>query len=215
MKKILPLILVLLLLSACGRAPAAPAPEETPAPTEAPAVNTENLTPDEPENSEEDDPMKATTADESREPVAMSGETVTLDGLDSYLRLTLPEGWTWTAGKESAERKSLLLSAPTDDGFTIEVNWWSSFGMCGTGVDFQKLTLPKLGEVTLATEQNSGLVWWTLLLPDSPDQFTLQLSATQEEIDAHQSEIDAMLETLELGALSHIPPQPQPPRDSI
>lgn len=215
MKKFLPLFLALLLLTACSRAPAAPAPEERPAPTEAPAVNTENLTPDEPENSEEDDPMKATTADESREPVAMSGETVTLDGLDSYLRLTLPEGWDWTEGETVEDRSSLILTPRTNDGFRVELVWWASFGMCGTGVDFSEYTLPDGRTATLAVDKSGDQVWWTLILPDSPDQFTIQFGAPQSVIDAHQAEIDAMLESLQLGALSHIPPQPQPPRDSI
>ena len=215
MKKVLPLFLALLLLTACSRAPAAPAPEERPAPTEAPAVTPEASAPEETQNAEEDDSVQTNTAAENQEPVIMSGETVTLDGIDSYLRLTLPEGWSWEPEVERAGQKSILLCAPTDDDFRVQAIWWESFGMCGTGVDFQEIELPGSRKATLATETIDGLVWWTLVLPPNPDWFTLQLSATQEEIDAHQSEIDAMLETLQIGALSHIPPQPQPPRDSI
>ena len=157
--------------------------------------------------------MQEKAADESQEPDVLRDETVTLDGVDSYLRLTLPNGWTWTKGRESAERKSLLLHAPTDDNFIIELNWWASFGMCGTGVDFQEIALANGSTATLATEQSDGLVWWTLIPPASPDQFTLQISATQEMIDAHQADIDAMLDSLQIGVLAHPQTVRQPTAD--
>ena len=141
----------------------------------------------------------------------MNKETVTLDGRDSYLRLTLPEGWDWTEGETVEDRSSLILTPRTNDGFRVELVWWASFGMCGTGVDFSEYTLPDGRTATLAVDKSGDQVWWTLILPDSPDQFTIQFGAPQSVIDAHQAEIDAMLESLQLGALSHIPPQPTTP----
>lgn len=195
MKKFIPLLLALLLLGACARAPQSetvPDPTEAPELTEAPAPTADSGKTEE----EMDD---------------MNKETVTLDGLDSYLRLTLPEGWDWTEGETVEDRSSLILTPRTNDGFRVELVWWASFGMCGTGVDFSEYTLPDGRTATLAVDKSGDQVWWTLILPESPDQFTIQFGAPQSVIDAHQAEIDAMLESLQLGALSHIPPQPTTP----
>ncbi len=195
MKKIIPVLLALLLLGACARAPQ---PETAPDPTEAPELTA----------------APAPTADSGKteeEMDDMNKETVTLDGLDSYLRLTLPEGWDWTEGETVEDRSSLILTPRTNDGFRVELVWWASFGMCGTGVDFSEYTLPDGRTATLAVDKSGDQVWWTLILPDSPDQFTIQFGAPQSVIDAHQAEIDAMLESLQLGELSHIPPQPTTP----
>lgn len=195
MKKIIPVLLALLLLGACARAPQ---PETVPDPTEAPELTE----------------APAPTADSGKteeEMDDMNKETVTLDGLDSYLRLTLPEGWDWTEGDAHEDRSSLILTPRTNDGFRVELVWWASFGMCGTGVDFSEYTLPDGRTATLAVDKSGDQVWWTLILPDSPDQFTIQFGAPQSVIDAHQAEIDAMLESLQLGELSHIPPQPTTP----
>lgn len=195
MKKIIPLLLILLLLGACARAPQ---PEAAPDPTEAPEVTE----------------APAPTADSGKteeEMYDMNKETVTLDGRDSYLRLTLPEGWDWTEGETSEDRSSLVLTPRTNDGFRVELVWWASFGMCGTGVDFSEYPLPDGRTATLAVEKGGDQIWWTLILPESPDKFTIQFGAPQSVIDAHQAEIDAMLESLQLGELSHIPPQPTTP----
>ena len=195
MKKIIPLLLALLLLGACARAPQ---PETVPDPTEAPELTA----------------APAPTADSGKTEEEMDDlnkETVPLDGRDSYLRLTLPEGWDWTEGETVEDRSSLILTPRTNDGFRVELVWWGFFGMCGTGVDFSEYTLPDGRTATLAVDKSGDQVWWTLILPDSPDQFTIQFGAPQSVIDAHQAEIDAMLESLQLGALSHIPPQPTTP----
>ena len=195
MKKIIPILLALLLLGACARAPQ---PETAPDPTEAPELTA----------------APAPTADSGKteeEMDDMNKETVTLDGRDSYLRLTLPEGWDWTEGETVEDRSALILTPRTNDGFRVELVWWASFGMCGTGVDFSEYTLPDGRTATLAVDKSGDQVWWTLILPDSPDQFTIQFGAPQSVIDAHQAEIDAMLESLQLGELSHIPPQPTTP----
>lgn len=196
MKKNIPLLLMtLLLLGACARAPQ---PAELPEQTIEPELTAK------PETAPE-------TPTPEKEETVMRVDTVTLNGLDSYLRLTLPEGWDWTEGEAFEDRSSLVLTPRTNDGFRVELVCWDSFGMCGTGVDFSDYTLPDGRTATLAVEKSGGQVWWTLILPESPDQFTIQFGAPQSVLDAHQAEIDAMLETLQLGALSHIPPQPTIP----
>ncbi len=213
MKRIIPMLLVLLLLCGCA---AAPQPAELPEQTNGPEQTNQPEQTNGPEQTNEPElPEKPETDAETpapeKEETVMRADAMTLDGTDSYLRLTLPEGWGWTEGETEENRKSLLLCPPTDDGFQIEVSCWDDFGMCGTGVDFQELQLPNGMKATLATEISDETVWWTLILPASPDQFTLQITAPQALIDAHQAEIDAILSGLQIGALAHIPPQPTAP----
>ena len=199
MKKIIPILLALLLLAGCGAAPAAgsvppaetAAPETEASPSEAPEASGEvpKIT-------------ESTPAPETAE----EAETVTLDGVSEYLRLTLPDGWSCEAEKESESRRALLLTA--EDGFMVEAIWWESFGMCGTGVEFTELELPDGQTATLATETSGGRVWGTLILPHTAECFTLQLGAPQEVIDAHQAELDALIGSIERGVLAEIPPQP-------
>lgn len=202
MKKIIPVLLALLLLAGCARTPL---PPDTPAQT--PGAEAETAAPEQTQT-----PESETAAEEPEKGTdEMKNETVTLDGLDSYLRLTLPVGWTWAAEEPAFGERSILLTAPSDDGFCIRMVYWDSFGMCGTGVDFNEYTLPDGRKATLATEEGPDGVWWTLILPKSPDQFTIQFGAPRSVMDGHQAELDAMLDSLQLGALSHIPPQPTKP----
>ena len=188
MRKMIPILLAVLLLSACGAQGT-----QLPADTQPPAAA---------EQTEEADLMPTETEKTTETAPVMSETTVTLDALDSYLRLTLPEGWTWTEEEAMKGQRSLCLMAP-DDGFQIRVIWWESFGMCGTGVDFREIELPNGMKATLATEGPADMVWWTLILPADPDQFTLQINAPQALIDAHRAEIDAILSGLQIGVLAH------------
>ncbi len=187
MKKIIPVLLALLLLSGCVRS------------AEPPSA---------PEQSKETEAIHETAAPEKEE-TDMIGEKVTLDGIDSYLRLTLPEGWTVVEDYLQSGQKCLLLVPPTNDAFQIRVVCWDTFGMCGTGVTLEEKTLPNGLTVTVATEESSdGFVWNTVILPPSTEQFTLQFYAQPTVIEDHQAEIDAILDSLHIGELAHIPPQP-------
>ena len=200
MKRIIPVLLVLLLLAGCARTPL---PPDTPEQTREPEARNETAAP---EQTPETETAPGTALPEEDD--EMKKGTVTLDGLNSYLRLKLPEGWTWAVEEPGFGERSILLSAPTDDGFRIRLVFWETFGLCGTGVDFSEYTLPDGRKATLATEGGPDEVTWTLILPESPDQFTVQFVAPRSVMDVHQAELDAMLGSLRLGALSQIPPQP-------
>lgn len=199
MKRIIPVLLaLLLLLGGCARTQ-----QQTPAegelPAETPAAPTETAAAEKSETNEEEETMP-------------SDRIVTMDGIDSYLRLTLPEGWTVVEDYMQSGEKCLLLVPPTNDAFQIRVVCWDSFGMCGTGVSFEEKTLPNGLTVTLASEEGSdGIVWKTVILPPKTEQFTLQMYALPAVYAEHQAEIDEILASLQLGELSHIPPQPTTP----
>ena len=207
MKRSLPLLLALvLLLCACSTA-AEPAQTAAPIPTEAlPAAHPqaeegldENELPIMPEQ-----PAPATPVPAEKDPAALSDETVTLDGTDSYLRVTLPQGWTWeqAAGVQSGTVYGLW---PEDDmDFRVELRFWPErFGMCGTGVSFEEYPLPNGRKATLATEQIGEDLCWTLILPESPDSFTIQFVAPQALYESHRAELELLLGSIQQGVLAH------------
>lgn len=205
MKKLLPLLLIsALLLAACGSV--APPAQHDPLPVAAEQA-TPAPSPAEDTKTEEyelpvlgDAPLTA-----PREDVPLLGEeTVTLDGLDSYLRLTLPEGWAWEQAAGTADGTVYGLYPTSDPAFKVELHYWPErFGMCGTGVTFADYPLPDGRSATLATEQIGEELMWTLILPESPDSFTVQFVAAKALYESHQAELELLLSTLQQGILAH------------
>ena len=205
MKRLLPLLLILiLLLSACG-APqtdeggqALPPTEETPAP-ETPVPAKEG--PDE-------DELPILTDDGLITPYdgvpTIGGETVTLDGISSYLRVDLPEGWTWAQAGGTPEGTVYGLWPETDPDFKVELHYWpEKFAMCGTGVTFQDYTLPNGEKATLAYERIDEEISWVLILPEAPDSFTIQFAVPYSLYESHRAELELLLGTIRQGVLAH------------
>lgn len=206
MKRSLPLLLGLaLLLGACGAA-AEPAQTAAPIPTESlPAAQ-----PKGDDGLEENElPILTDLGDPgtpvpAEAPAVLSDVTVTLDGTDSYLRVTLPQGWTWeqAAGVQSGTVYGLW---PEDDmDFRVELRFWPErFGMCGTGVSFQDYSLPDGQKATLAYERINEDFCWTLILPESPDSFTIQFVAPYALYESHRAELELLLGSIQQGVLAH------------
>ena len=210
MKRILPLLLVLLLLAACG-APAdreaLPSPESgSAAPAESPAAAA-MTEPDEDElpiQIEGDEPVP-TEEPGTIQPPALSDTQVTLDGLSSFLRVTLPQGWTWEQAAGTVEGTVYGLYPENDPDFKVELHYWPNrFGMCGTGVTFQDYTLPDGRTATLAYEIIDESIFWTLILPESPDSFTIQFAVPYALYEAHRAELELMLGTIQQGVLANL-----------
>jgi hypothetical protein len=205
MKRILPLLLILvLLLAACGaeaETEASPDPEPLLPPEDAPGAPDDHSAP---KDGPDEDELPILTGDGEVDLPATSEETVTLDGLSSYLRVTLPEGWTWAQAGGTPEGTVYGLWPEDDPDFKVELHWWpeNSFGMCGTGVTFQDYALPNGETATLATETNSGWLSWTLILPQSPDCFTIQFSVETAVYEAHRAELELLLGTVQHGVLA-------------
>ena len=206
MKKLIPFLLILsLLLAACGgaaqpaqsearpakteSAPASPSPspaEETPAQEfELPLLGSEPLTP-------------------AGELPALGTEIVTLDGIASYLRLTLPEGWTWAQAAGTVDGTVYGLWPETDPAFKLELHCWPDrFAMCGTGVTFQDYTLPSGEKATLAYERIGEEFTWILILPEAPDSFTIQFAGPYSLYETHRQELELLLGSIRQGVLAH------------
>ena len=216
MKRILPLFLLLaLLLSACGgvspagedptlppeelSAPGGEGPEEDELP-----ILTDGDSPDEDELPILTDdglavPSASPAPAEEKAP-ALSGTELTLDGLSSYLRVTLPEGWTWAQAGGAVEGTVYGLWPEADPDFKVELHFWpEKFAMCGTGVTVQDYVLPGGQKAALATEENGETLFWTLILPEAPDSFTIQFSGDKALYEAHRAELELLLGTIRQG----------------
>lgn len=209
MKKLLPILLaLLLLLCACGTAAE---PEESPAPAAeatlepAPAEAGEESPAPQEENEFELPVLgrEEAAGEEGSAESALSETLVTLDGLDSYLRVTLPEGWTWAQAGGAEEGTVYGLWPEDDPDFKVELHYWpNKFGMCGTGVSFTDYPLPDGRKATLATEEIGEELSWILILPESPDAFTIQFFAERELYEAHRAELELLLGSIRQGVLA-------------
>lgn len=198
MKRLLPLLLALLLLCACG----ASSTEEELRAEETPAAPVEEIDEDElpiiPEGASVPDP-----AGEDDALPALSDTDVTLDGISSYLRVTLPEGWTWEQAGGTADGVVYGLRPAGDPDFVVELHYWpEGFGMCGTGVTFTDYTLADGRKATIAYEVIGDSISWTMILPESPDAFTIQFTADMAVYEAHRAELEQMLGTIRQGVLA-------------
>ena len=224
MKRLLPLLLILLLLlAACGKQPDTAANNNTETSAESsdqgePRADESAFPPEQTAGAAEPDAPAQEGPDENELPImtdgpiapvdgvpAIGGGTVTLDGISSYLRVDLPEGWTWEQAGGTAEGTVYGLWPEDDPDFKVELHCWpDKFAMCGTGVTFQDYMLPNGQKATLATEEIGDELNWILILPESPDAFTIQFCVKTELYEAHRAELELLLGTIRQGVRAEL-----------
>ena len=127
-----------------------------------------------------------------------------LDGISSYLRVDLPEGWTWAQAGGTPKGAVYGLWPEADPDFKVELHYWpEKFAMCGTGVTIQDYTLPNGEKATLAYERIGDEISWVLILPEAPDSFTIQFAVPYSLYESHRAELELLLGTIRQGVLAH------------
>lgn len=207
MKKLIPFLLILsLLLAACGSV--VPPAQSEPQPTKTESVPASpSPSPTEAQPQEFELPVLGS---ESLPPVgelpALGTEIVTLDGISSYLRLTLPEGWTWEQAAGTQEGTVYGLYPEKDPAFKVELHYWAEGfpGLCGIGMSFSDYTLPDGRKANITYEISDEEIWWWMILPESPDAFSIQFGVPYALYEAHRAELEQMLGTIQLGVLASL-----------
>ncbi len=141
-----------------------------------------------------------------QEPVLTTYEEE-VEGKQVTIRLELPSLWQAEQVPYSGEEYSgcgLILRSVNDLEVEVEIRYYPySFAMCGTGVDFEDITMHNGQPATLATEKrNDGGIWVTLIMGDitRDDSFVAHYHLTKEQKKLYEDTILEMLLDVEFQA---------------
>ena len=122
---------------------------------------------------------------------------------DVYMALDIPTGWDYaihtreeTKQTDSFTTCSIDFWPQEESELVFELAYWQLFGMCGTGVTIEELTLPNGLTAWKYTEESDGVVWLTVALEYPQSEGTYVFSASPEKTQWETYEA-AFLEILE------------------
>lgn len=94
---------------------------------------------------------------------------------DVEMTMELPMGWTWEAVEDGGMGTATegIRFYRTDDAAVewVLLCWTEGYGICGTGVDSEKLTLSGGQTVTQHTETMTGSVWVNIVFEDAAGSY--------------------------------------------
>lgn len=134
---------------------------------------------------------------------AITGETAayTSDYVD--MALTIPEGWQWESVQDKAERTEGIRFWKTGDkalDFAL-LCWRSGYGLCGTGLTSEEVTLSNGQKVWQHTKESDDGLWLNLYFENVPGDYVCAPSRTltRETWDGCRDEVLAILDTARFG----------------
>lgn len=122
------------------------------------------------------------------------------------MALQLPEGWSWETvsdnGSDKTEGIRFYKTADTAVSYTL-LCWTGGYGICGTGVTSEELTLANGMKVWQHTEQGT-MVMADIFFEDAPGSYVASPSDTMttEVWNANRDELLSILGTVQLGRKS-------------
>lgn len=124
------------------------------------------------------------------------------------MSLALPADWesaVWPAGAAAAECEpacSIDFWPKEAPELVFTLGWWPFFGMCGTGVTIEELTLSDGRTAWQYTETHDGTVWLTVVFADTAGEgsYVIDASPTEAQWAQYADAFRAILETAECGA---------------
>ena len=126
------------------------------------------------------------------------------------MALQLPEGWSWETvsdnGSDKTEGIRFYKTADTAVSYTL-LCWTGGYGICGTGVTSEELTLANGMKVWQHTEQDTEkgtMVMADIFFEDAPGSYVASPSDTMttEVWNANLDELLSILGTVQLGRKS-------------
>ena len=126
------------------------------------------------------------------------------------MALQLPEGWSWETvsdnGSDKTEGIRFYKTADTAVSYTL-LCWTGGYGICGTGVTSEELTLANGMKVWQHTEQDTEkgtMVMADIFFEDAPGSYVASPSDTMttEVWNANRDELLNILGTVQLGRKS-------------
>ena len=126
------------------------------------------------------------------------------------MALQLPEGWSWETvsdnGSDKTEGIRFYKTADTAVSYTL-LCWTGGYGICGTGVTSEELTLANGMKVWQHTEEDTEkgtMVMADISFEDAPGSYVASPSDTMttEVWNANRDELLSILGTVQLGRKS-------------
>ena len=140
---------------------------------------------------------------------AVTGETATYTSGYVDMALTIPEGWQWEAVQRSGTTTEGIRFWKTDDkALDFELLCWrNGYGICGTGVTSEEITLANGMKVWQHTEENTEkgtMVMADIFFEDVPGSYVASPSETMttEVWNANRDALLSILGTAQIGRKS-------------
>ena len=149
---------------------------------------------------------KLETPDDLKTPVddppVAAGETTAYTSGYVDLALTLPEGWQWESVQDKSAKTEGIRFWKTDDStvkFLLQC-WTRGYGLCGTGLVSEELTLSNGQQVWQHTYEQDAF-WVNLYFSDVPGDYVLEPDGEMSETtwNACREELLAILATAQFG----------------
>lgn len=169
------MLIASLFLCSCGARPAAPTPPETPA-----------VTP----------PVPETALPVETEPDGAEALPYTLSYASGYANLSvlLPADWEGSVLEDKGDGGAfgVEFGPQGQDLPRFKLLYWpGGFGMCGTGVSFEKTELGAYS-VTKASETIQGTAWVDWIFHDTAGTYTVQAEGDPELIETYAAVLDSV-----------------------
>lgn len=134
---------------------------------------------------------------------AITGETAEYTSGYVDITMTIPEGWQWESVQDKSMNTEGIRFRKTDDkAVSFELLCWrGGYGICGTGVTSEELTLSGGQMVWQHTEENNGNLWLNLSFEKTPGDYVCAPvgTLTKETWDNCRDEVLAILGTAQFG----------------
>ena len=140
---------------------------------------------------------------------ALTGETASYTSGYVDMALTIPEGWQWESVQDKSMNTEGIRFRKTDDkAVSFELLCWrGGYGICGTGVTSEEITLANGMKVWQHTEENTEkgtMLMADIFFEDMPGSYVASPSETMttEVWNANRDALLSILGTAQIGRKS-------------